>query len=102
MTAEITYFPEVRCRVFPGGLYPGGVTARVEDVAGRPQFIQAVPGLINSRDGADYLVIGIVEIDRRSRRVLIEFPVEADSGANRIWVDFDGLHHEPQEHDRWP
>jgi hypothetical protein len=42
----------------------------------------------------DYLPVGFVEIDRRRRRVLIELPAEADSGANRMWVSFDDLKRE--------
>jgi hypothetical protein len=91
---ETIYYPEVRVMVTPGGLLPNGVTARIADVNNRPQFVQVTRGMINTRGEIAYLPVGIVEIDRRLRRALIELPTEADSGANRMWVSFDDLHHE--------
>ena len=35
--------------------------------------------------------IGVVGIDRDKGVALIEFPVEADSGAHRIWVPLSDL-----------
>jgi hypothetical protein len=92
--AEVTYLPEVRCEVTPGGILPGGVTARIKDVDGRCQYVQVTRGMINHQVGEDYLPIGIVDIDRQARKVLIELPVEADSGVNRMWVGFDSLRKE--------
>ena len=92
--AEVTYLPEVRCDVTPGGIIPEGVTARLKDLDGRSQFVQVTRGMINHEEGQDYLPIGIVDIDRRGRRVLIELPVEADSGANRMWIGFEALRKE--------
>jgi hypothetical protein len=88
---ESTYYPEVRCEVLAGGIFPNGVTAHIVDMEGRPQFVQLTRGMINRRGDTDYLPVGFVEIDRRQRRVLIELPAEADSGANRMWVRFDDL-----------
>jgi hypothetical protein len=88
---EVTYLPEARCEVIPGGILPGSVTARVRDLDGRSQFVQVTEGMINRDGDQTYLPIGIVDIDRRGRRVLIELPVEADSGANRMWIGFDTL-----------
>lgn len=92
--AEIIYLSEVRCDVFTGGILPGGVTARVEGLDGRNQFVQVTRGMINRELDQSYLPIGIVEVDRRGRRALIELPVEADSGANRMWIGFDALRRE--------
>jgi hypothetical protein len=91
---EFTYFPEVQCEVTVGGLLPGGVTARVSGVDGRHQFVQVTSGMINRWSDTDYLPVGLVEIDRKRRRVLIELPAEADSGAHRLWVRFDDLRKE--------
>jgi hypothetical protein len=95
--AELTYFPEVQCEVTVGGLLPRGVTARVADVEGRHQFVQVTSGMINRWSDRDYLPVGIVEIDRKKRRVLIELPAEADSGAHRLWVRFDDLRKQATE-----
>src|SRR4051812_9398641 len=91
LMTEVTYLPEVRCEVIPGGILPEGVTARVEAEDGRSQYVQVTRGMINHDEGQDYLPIGIVQIDRSRRRVLIELPTEADSGANRMWIKFDAL-----------
>ena len=88
---EMTYYPEVRCEVQEGGLMPNGITVTLRDEQGRRQFIQVTRGLINRHGDEDYLAVGFVEIDRRGRRVLVEFPAEADSGANRMWVGFNSL-----------
>lgn len=88
---EVTYYPEVRCEVSEGGLLPNGVSARIIDTSGLSQFVQVTKGMINRHGEVDYLPIGLVDIDRRNRRVLIELPTEADSGANRMWVSFDDL-----------
>jgi hypothetical protein len=94
--AESTYFPEVRCEVLVGGIFPNGVTARISDTEGCSQFVQLTRGMINRRGNVDYLPVGFVEIDRGNRRVLIELPAEADSGANRMWVEFDDLRMEDE------
>jgi hypothetical protein len=91
------YLPEVRCEVTLGGILPNGVTARMTGSDGRRQAVQVTRGMINRHDGMDYLPIGIVQIDRKQRRVLIELPTEADSGANRMWVNFDELRREATE-----
>jgi hypothetical protein len=88
------YLPEVRCEASAGGILPDGVTARILGADGRRQAVQVTPGLINRHDGVDYLPVGIVEINRKLHRVLIELPTEADSGANRMWVRFDDLRRE--------
>ena len=95
--AELTYLLEVRCEVTVGGLLPRGVTARIADVEGRHQFVQVTSGMINRWGEQDYLPVGIVEIDRRKRRVLVELPTEADSGVHRLWVRFDDLRKEATE-----
>ena len=59
--------------------------------------ISAPSGRINRWGDRDYLPVGIVEIDRRKRRVLIELPAEADSDMNRLWVRFDDLRKEAMD-----
>ena len=94
---EITFFPEVLCQEEPG-IREGDVTASVRDVNGRLQFVQVTAGLISRDGGKSYLPVGFVDIQRRTRTVLIELPTEADSGANRLWVKFDDLRQEVSVH----
>ena len=91
---EVTYLPQVRCEVEQGGFLPDGVSAMLQAVDGRTHYVQVTGGLINTVGGDSYLPVGIVEIDRRNRQVLVELPVEADSGANRMWIAFDSLRQE--------
>ena len=61
-----------------------GVTVR--DITGRPQRLRVERDFLREANQRYYLPIGIVARDPAAPRVLIEFPHEADSGANRIWV----------------
>jgi hypothetical protein len=84
---EITYFPEVEC-VVSAGFLDTQVTVGVLDEKGNGQFLRVGKNVVTRHDGKDYLPVGIVEVDYRKKRVLIELPQEADSGANRLWVPF--------------
>jgi hypothetical protein len=88
--AEIVYLPEVRCEV-AGGWRDTEITVCVRDVNGVRQFMQATPTMVNYYHQTPYLPVGIIEVDRKRRRVLIELPTEADSGVNRMWVPFDSF-----------
>jgi hypothetical protein len=56
-----------------------------------PTFLSIQHDFVTHREGQWYLPIGVVGIDRNKRLALIEFPVEADSGAHRIWVPLSSL-----------
>jgi hypothetical protein len=94
--AEIVYLPEVRCEV-SGGWRDTEITVCVRDVNGDRQFLQATPTMVNYYNQTPYLPVGIVQVDRKARRVLIELPAEADSGANRMWVAFGSFLPECEE-----
>jgi hypothetical protein len=47
--------------------------------------------MVNTYDEKPYLPVGIIQVDRKARRALIELPTEADSGVNRMWVGFDSF-----------
>jgi hypothetical protein len=88
--SEITYQPEVCCQVSEG-LTGSDITVSIRDIDGRDQYIHVLPSMVNQENGTTYLPVGIINIDRRQRRVLIELPIEADSGANRMWMAFDAF-----------
>jgi len=46
--------------------------------------------------GKHYLAVGIVQLDYKQKRALIELPHEADSGANRLWVPFSSFRQESE------
>ena len=88
--AEIVYLPEVLCKTSEG-LTESDVTVCVSDIEGREQFIHVLPSMVNQEGAASYLPVGVVEVDPRHRRVLIELPIEADSGVNRMWMPIDSF-----------
>jgi hypothetical protein len=89
--AEITYLPEVECVVTTErGLLDTQIVG-VPDEAGRREFLRVPQGFVTREGDKTYLPIGIVELDRRKRRALVELPLEADSGARRLWVPFDNF-----------
>jgi hypothetical protein len=83
--SETTYLPEVQCEVSEG-LTESDVTVCVRDVDGREQFIHVLPSMVNWVSETPYLPVGVINVDYRNSRVLIELPIEADSGANRMWM----------------
>ena len=85
--AEITYLPEVECSIKPGFL-PGEWAVSVPDETGRRQNLRVNKNLVSAVGAKHYLAIGIVELDYRHKRVLVELPHESDSGINRLWVPF--------------
>src|SRR5438128_2243913 len=78
----------VRCTV-EEGLRPSEASVGVEGLEGRCEHLRVERHYVRSFDGHDWLPIGIVYRDKSngSERVLIELPHEADSGANRVWVE---------------
>ena len=52
----------------------------VQDVLGNEQYIHVLPSIVNWEHDIPYLPVGIINVDRRHGRVLIELPIEADSG----------------------
>lgn len=88
--AEIIYLPEVRCEISEG-LTESDITVCVKDIEGREQFIHVLPSMVNGVGQASYLPVGVIEVDARNNRVLIELPIEADSGVNRMWMPIDSF-----------
>jgi hypothetical protein len=86
--SEIIYRPEVRCEVSEG-LMGRDITVCIQDVLGREQFIHVLPSMVNWENGLPYLPVGIINVDRQQGRVLIELPIEADSGVNRMWMPLE-------------
>ncbi len=91
---EITYLPEVRCELSEG-FTDSDITVSVRDVEGREQYIHVLPSLVNSTHGTPYLPVGVIDVDYRNNRVLIELPIEADSGTSRMWIPIDSFRVEP-------
>lgn len=83
---EITYLPEVDCTVGAGFL-PHEVAVAVQGENNR-LHLRVPKGLVSKVGDKHYLAVGIVQLDYRGRRALVELPHEADSGVRRLWVPF--------------
>jgi hypothetical protein len=80
----------VRCEVQPtGGAVSTSVAVR--DTSNVQTFLEVQRDFVTQRQGSHYLPIGVVYRDREKGVALIEFPVEAASGAHRIWVPLSSL-----------
>ncbi len=89
---EVTYYPEVRCEVHEVAP-PVEWVAEVRDVEGHLHRMTVPDGMTRRHGTAEYLSIGIIELDPTNRRALVEFPVESDQVTNRAWVEIDELWH---------
>jgi hypothetical protein len=80
----------VLCEVQPGG---GTVSTSVavRDTRNVRTFLEVARDFVTQRHGRHYLPVGLVHRDKDRGVALIEFPVEADSGAHRIWVPLSSL-----------
>src|SRR5258707_8470781 len=92
--AQVTYLPEIECEATPSPAFDAMVHATVTDEAGDKQFILVHQNLIDREGSKTFLAVGIVKLDRDRKRALVEFPAEADSGANRMWVPFTAFRKE--------
>jgi hypothetical protein len=93
--AEITYLPEVECTIAPG-FRDDEWSVRVPDENGRRQNLRVNKELVSEKSSKHYLAIGVVEVDYKHKRVLVELPHEADSGANRLWIPFASFRQESE------
>jgi hypothetical protein len=88
METERLYYPEVECDATPSDLYDTEVVGVLDETENR-HFLRVARGQVRREGSQAYLPVGIIDVDRRARRVLIQLPYEADSGASRLWVPLD-------------
>lgn len=86
--AEVTYISEVECDVVvPDGIL-GSQVVQVLDDKGHGHMLRVSKSGLNDNGGKKYLPVGLVQVDQKGKRALIELPQEADSGTSRVWVPF--------------
>ena len=95
MTAERLYYPDVECETTPSDLYETEVVGVLDETDNR-HYLRVARGSTRQVEGKSFLSIGIVEVDRRGGRVLIQLRSEADSGASRLWVPLGRFRSEVQ------
>lgn len=77
----------IRCDRLEEGLRSSEVVAVFRDYRGREHYLR-VEGDFLSREGDSYLLpVGVIQADVSHHAVLVELPHEAETGANRIWVN---------------
>jgi hypothetical protein len=74
------------------GLRSSEATAVITDFDGRRQFIPVDREFLSEINGKWYMPIGFLRVDKDHKAALIQLPVEADSGANRFWVELGNIH----------
>jgi hypothetical protein len=85
------HMAKVLCKRISEGLRSSEVVATVSDRKGRTHAIRVERDFISQEPEGAFLPIGIVHVDRKTMAVLIELPHEAETGANRLWVQPDQL-----------
>jgi hypothetical protein len=78
--------PGVLCERIGPGMRPSERAVTVRDVRGHRETILVENDFLAVRDDRTYLPVGVVFIDRDRDTVLVEFPHEAITGGNRLWV----------------
>jgi hypothetical protein len=81
---------QVLCQISEG-LRKSEATVKLTTYDGRPEFLPVDRGLLSSDNGSFYLSVGLVHVSQEKKAALVSLPVEADSGAHRVWVKFDSL-----------
>lgn len=84
---------QVLCEVSEG-LRKAEATVRLITYDGRPEFLPVDRGLLSEQGGRYYLSVGLIHVSHEKGAALVALPIEADSGAHRVWVKLDHLKQE--------
>jgi len=76
----------VVCDQISPGLRSSERLVAIKDVHGHTAYLRVEHGFLTQEASKFWLPVGKVYEDRARGLTLIEFPQEAESGANRIWV----------------
>jgi hypothetical protein len=87
----------ILCEEVGAGMRPSERCVSVRDIYGRREWLLVEHDFLTVEGGKSYLPVGIIQVERDRGLVLVEFPHEAATGGNRIWVrasdmiDADGV-----------
>ena len=76
----------IRCEQVAPGMRASERCVSVRDISGRRAWLLVEKDFLAECQDEMYLPIGIVQADREHGHFLVEFPHEAATGGNRIWV----------------
>lgn len=86
----------IPCEVTEGPR-PGFKAVGVDSIEGHAEYLTMEERFLVRRGGDYWLPVRLIGRDRRHHTALIQLPVEADSGANRVWVMGDIVEDVPDE-----
>ncbi len=86
----------VKCEVSEGPR-PGFKAVGVRSIEGHVEYLAIEERFLAQRGGEYLLPVRLVGRDRRYNTALVQLPLEADSGANRVWVKSEQLADAPDE-----
>jgi hypothetical protein len=73
------------------GLRANEATVKLMTLDGSYEFLPVDRGLLAEEGGKHYLSVGLIHISYEKKAALVSLPVEADSGAHRVWIKRDQL-----------
>jgi hypothetical protein len=76
----------VLCEGVRPGMRESERSVTVRDVRGSSEVVLVQHDFLALHDNKTYLPVGVVCIDKERSLVLVEFPHEAITGGNRLWV----------------
>jgi hypothetical protein len=79
----------LKCTNVSEGLRSSEATVTIAELDGTSQFLPIDRGVLTRAGGHDYLTVSIIFLDESREAALVGLPVEADSGAHRVWVKCD-------------
>lgn len=86
----------IKCDVTDGPR-PGTKSIAVASVEGHSEFLSIEERFLVARRGELLLPVRLIGRDKNYGTVLVQLPVEADSGANRVWVMESAMSDAPDE-----
>jgi hypothetical protein len=76
----------ILCEQVGPGMRASERCVSVRDVRGRREWLLVEQDFLAVRENKTYVPVGVIQIDQEQDLVLVEFPHEAATGGNRVWV----------------
>jgi hypothetical protein len=77
--------PMLQCEVIEGPR-PGFKAVAVPSMEGHVEYLTIEERFLVNQNDDYFLPVRVIGRDRPGKTALVQLPVEADSGANRVWV----------------
>jgi hypothetical protein len=77
---------QVLCEKVSRGMREVDAIATIRDYHGRRHFLHIEKDFLTSQNSHWFLPVAFIHRDPPTGAILIEFPHEAETGVNRIWV----------------